>query len=212
MSKTALRATGSLAAFALASLVSVSAFAQDAITAPQGAEDAAPAREIVVTGSLIRGTPDDSALPVEVTTAEELTANGVTNPLEFIKDLPASGAVLGDSNQFSTASQGFQGVGSINLRGLGAQRTLVLFNNRRYMPSPGTGFTNTNLIPLFALDRFASARCHPGGRGYLRDYDQLLSQAAVGGVGTTVVSPLDLTCQGAVRQGRHGKACRSHRL
>ena len=155
MSKSAIRTAVSMAAFALASAWAMPSFAQDSTaTLPQNAEEDAPTGpEIVVTGSLIRGTPEDSALPVQVSTAEELTANGITNPLEFIKDLPASGAVLGDSNQFSTASQGFQGNGSINLRGLGPQRTLVLFNNRRFIPSPGDGFSDTNLIPLFALDR-----------------------------------------------------------
>lgn len=108
---------------------------------------------IVVTGSFIRGTPEDAALPVDVFSSEDLEQNGVSSPLEFIKDLPSVGAVLGDSNQFSTAAQGFQGSGSINLRGLGPTRTLVLFNGRRTMQSPGDGFTDTQLIPLFALDR-----------------------------------------------------------
>ena len=67
--------------------------------------------------------------------------------------MPSVGAVLGDSNQFSTASQGFQGNGSINLRGLGATRTLVLFNGRRTISAPGDGFTDTNLVPFFAIDR-----------------------------------------------------------
>ena len=154
MSQSVYRTAASLAAFALASAWAVPALAQDAGTLPQDAvDDTAPSQDIVVTGSLIRGTPEDSALPVEVTSSQELAANGITNPLEFIKELPSSGAVLGDSNQFSTGSQGFQGNGSINLRGLGPQRTLVLFNNRRFIPSPGDGFSDTNLIPLFALDR-----------------------------------------------------------
>ena len=74
----------------------------------------------------------------------------------FIKDLPQVGSVLGDTNQFSTAAQGNQGLGSINLRGLGPQRTLVLFNGRRTFTAPGAvggGFGDTNAVPLFALDR-----------------------------------------------------------
>ncbi len=109
--------------------------------------------EIVVTGSLIRGTPEDSALPVDVISTEELTAEGQTNPLDFIKDIPSVGAVLGDSNQFSSAAQGLGGVGTINLRNLGATRTLVLLNGRRTLVSPGDGVSDTNLLPLFALQR-----------------------------------------------------------
>lgn len=110
-------------------------------------------RTIVVTGSLIRGTPQDAALPVDVYTNEDLAKQGVDSPLEFIKDLPAVGAVLGDTNQFSTAAQGFQGVGSLNLRGLGPQRTLVLLNGKRTIQTPGAGFVDTQLMPLFALER-----------------------------------------------------------
>ena len=107
--------------------------------------------EIVVTGSFIRGTREDAAMPVDVFTAEDLGKQGITSPLEFIKQLPSVGATLGDSNQYSTASQGFQGNGSLNLRGLGPTRTLVLFNGRRTILAPGDGFADTNLIPIFAL-------------------------------------------------------------
>lgn len=108
---------------------------------------------IVVTGSFISGTPEDAALPVDVYTADDLATQGVDSPLEFIKELPSVGAVLGDTNQFSTASQGFQGVGSLNLRSLGPTRTLVLMNGKRSILTPGAGFVDTQLIPLFALER-----------------------------------------------------------
>ena len=63
MSKSAFRTAVSLATFALASAWSLPALAQDsAATLPQDAEeDATASPDIVVTGSLIRGTPDDSA-------------------------------------------------------------------------------------------------------------------------------------------------------
>jgi iron complex outermembrane recepter protein len=111
-------------------------------------------QDIVVTGTLIRGTARDTALPVDVFTSEQLQSEGQNNPVDFIKDIPAVGAVLGDSNQFSTAAQGAgAGVGSINLRGLGSQRTLVLLNGRRTIISPGDGIVDTNLLPIFAFDR-----------------------------------------------------------
>ncbi|NNC59685.1 MAG: TonB-dependent receptor [Erythrobacter sp.] len=110
-------------------------------------------RTIVVTGSLIRGTPEDAALPVDVFTSDDLAKQGVDSPLEFIKELPSVGAVLGDTNQFATSAQAYQGVGSINLRGLGPQRTLVLVNGKRTIQTPGAGFVDTQLIPLFALER-----------------------------------------------------------
>lgn len=106
---------------------------------------------ILVTGSYIRGSRTDGAMPVDIFTAEDLNRQGISSPLEFIKQLPSVGATLGDSNQYSTQSQGFQGNGSLNLRGLGPTRTLVLFNGRRTILAPGDGFADTNLIPIFAL-------------------------------------------------------------
>lgn len=108
-------------------------------------------RAIVVTGTLIRGTPEDSALPVDVFSSAELSSEGQTSALDFIKDIPAVGGVIGDSNQFQV--QGLGPVGSINLRGLGRTRTLVLLNGRRTIVSPGDGFVDTNSIPIFALER-----------------------------------------------------------
>ncbi|OYW13818.1 MAG: hypothetical protein B7Z50_06070, partial [Sphingomonadales bacterium 12-62-5] len=85
--------------------------------APQAAADTeAVESEIIVTGSFIRGTREDAAMPVDVFTADDLNKQGVSSPLEFIKQLPSVGATLGDSNQYATASQGFQGNGSLNLR------------------------------------------------------------------------------------------------
>jgi iron complex outermembrane receptor protein len=140
---------GGLAAPALAQTAGQAADQAGSRTA---AADPDPEAEIVVTGSFIRGTRADAAMPVDVFTAEDLNRQGVTSPLEFIKQLPSVGATLGDSNQYSTASQGFQGNGSLNLRGLGPERTLVLFNGRRTILAPGDGFADTNLIPIFALE------------------------------------------------------------
>ncbi|MAK60167.1 MAG: TonB-dependent receptor [Ponticaulis sp.] len=123
------------------------------IEAPEAEDDVAYQQKVVVTGSFIAGTPEDSALPVDVFNAEELDETGVSSPLEFIKSLPSVGSVLGDSNQFAAGAQGAQGQGSINLRNLGPSRNLVLLNGKRTISSPGDGFANTQLVPMFALER-----------------------------------------------------------
>lgn len=115
------------------------------------AQDPGENEIIVVTGSYIGGQIENGPLPVDVFSQEELDQRGIDSPLEFIKTLPSVGPVLGDSNQYSAG--GSQGVGSINLRSLGRERTLVLFNGRRFMSEPGDGAADTNLIPLFALER-----------------------------------------------------------
>lgn len=91
---------------AFSALVAGMAFAAPAMAQNEaaGAEEVPQSREIVVTGSLIRGTPEDAALPVDVVSTEELQNKGITSPLELIKELPSVGSVLGDTNQFSTAA------------------------------------------------------------------------------------------------------------
>lgn len=151
MTRFTLRHSCALGALAISALSAGPALAQAEVeTAGAAAPDDT---RIIVTGSYIRGTPEDAALPVDVFTADDLAEQGVDSPLEFIKELPSVGASLGDTNQFSTAAQGFQGVGSLNLRGLGPQRTLVLLNGKRTILTPGAGFVDTQLMPLFALER-----------------------------------------------------------
>ena len=140
-----------LAVFSVLAGTGTAALGQARPQQQAAAADAAET-EIVVTGSFIRGTREDAAVPVDVFTADDLNRQGISSPLEFIKQLPAVGAALGDTNQFSTSAQGFQGNGSLNLRGLGPTRTLVLFNGRRTVLAPGDGFADTNLIPIFALE------------------------------------------------------------
>lgn len=111
-------------------------------------------KEIVVTGSLIRGTPEDAALPIDVIGAEELSKQGAPSTLELIKALPVSNGVLGDSNQFDSRSQGSEGIATVNLRGLGPGRTLVLLNSRRLVPAGnGVPAVDINLIPTAAIGR-----------------------------------------------------------
>ena len=108
--------------------------------------------EVVVTGSFIRGTPEDAALPVDVITADEILRQGAPTLVELVKSLPSSAGVIGDSNQFGAGQS--TGSGNVNLRGLGSQRTLVLLNGRRMTNAPTTiGSVDTNLLPSIAIGR-----------------------------------------------------------
>ncbi|MGH8176008.1 MAG: TonB-dependent receptor [Steroidobacter sp.] len=118
------------------------------------AQDVSEVAEVViVTGSYIRGTPEDAALPVDVISSEELEKIGAPTTLELLKSLNVSNGVLGDTNQFDSRAQGSEGAGTVNLRGLGAARTLVLLNGRRMVTNPFTGAVDTNLIPMAAIGR-----------------------------------------------------------
>jgi iron complex outermembrane receptor protein len=123
---------------------------------PPGSDDAT-VEAVVVTGSHIRGTPEDAALPVDVIGRDELERQGAPSTVDLIKSLPVSNGVLGDTNQFDPRANGAEGSGSINLRGLGSERTLVLLNGRRMATNPvangGGGVVDTNLIPVAAIGR-----------------------------------------------------------
>lgn len=121
-------------------------------TAPDDAADAG--KDIVITGSIIRGTPEDAALPVNVIGAADLEKQGSPSAVELLKALPTSSAVLGDANQFDSRSQGAEGIATANLRGLSPQRTLVLLNNRRLVTAGnGVPAVDINLIPAAAIGR-----------------------------------------------------------
>ncbi|CAN1530834.1 CirA Outer membrane receptor proteins, mostly Fe transport [Caulobacteraceae bacterium] len=147
MRKIGYLAGGSALAMALSLGAASSAFAQE----PTEVE------AVVITGSLIAGTPEDAALPVDVIGAEELAKQGSPTTVELLKGLSVSNGVLGDTNQFDSRAQGSEGSGSVNLRGLGPTRTLVLMNGRRLPINPfalaGSGAVDTNIIPSAAIGR-----------------------------------------------------------
>jgi iron complex outermembrane recepter protein len=146
MSKRSVNKTLSLAIAAV--LYAATVQAQEA---PQSPEAEADLETVVITGSYIRGTPEDSALLVDVVTAEDLEAQGSPSIVQFVKTVTAGQAALGEANRFV----GGAGTANINLRGLGAARTLVLMNNRRLTdnPLPGAPGANLNFIPTVALGR-----------------------------------------------------------
>ena len=100
--------------------------------------------EVVVTGSYIRGTPLDAALPVEVYSQADLEDQGSPTALEFAKSLTISGPTTGESYYFGGPA--LTGSVNYNLRGLGADKTLILLNGRRMD-------INTSNIPSIALSR-----------------------------------------------------------
>jgi iron complex outermembrane receptor protein len=143
--------------FSSASVIAALAIGGWATTAAAQQQAPGEVSEVVVTGSFIRGTPEDAALPVDVISQEDLEKQGSPSTLELIKQMSVSSGVLGDTNQFDTRAQGSEGSGSINLRGLGAQRTLVLLNGRRMAPNPfgqgASGIVDTNTLPTAAIGR-----------------------------------------------------------
>ncbi|MCA3747441.1 TonB-dependent receptor [Phenylobacterium sp.] len=143
--------------FSGASAVAVAVGLMAAGAAQAQGSGPATVEEVVVTGSFIRGTPEDAALPVDVLTADELQKSGAPTIKDLIKTLGVSSGTDGETNQFS--SNGLEGLSNVNLRGLGPARTLVLLNGRRMVSAPygiaesAQTFVDTNLIPAAAIGR-----------------------------------------------------------
>jgi iron complex outermembrane receptor protein len=114
--------------------------------------------EVVVTGSRISAPNLESISPVTAITSEEIKTTGVVRIEDLLNSLPQ---VVAD--QGSGLSMGSNGTATLNLRGLGAQRTLVLINGRRLSggdPGAALGATpafasaaDINQIPVALIDR-----------------------------------------------------------
>ena len=150
---------GSLMAVGLA-LAAQSADAQVAKGATTAA--AAPAApevsEVVVTGSYIAGTPTTGTLPVNVIGADDLKKQGSPSTVNLVKTITAAQGSIGESNRFlGTAA----GAATVNLRGFGSARTLVLFNGQRMASSPAAvaiESVDINFIPNIAIGRIEILR------------------------------------------------------
>jgi outer membrane receptor protein involved in Fe transport len=119
-----------------------------AMAAPATAQETETA-EIVVTGSRIPQANLVTTSPVTQVTAQDITSAGVTRVEDMINQLPQAFAA-----QNSTVSNGASGTATVNLRGLGSVRTLVLIDGRR-MPygSPSDTAADINQIPGGLVDR-----------------------------------------------------------
>ena len=120
-------------------LISAPSFAQDA---EDGAEDGD--KPIVVTGSLVKRPNEDSAAPVTVVGAEDFKGQGATKVEDLFNSLPQVIAT-----QSSGVSNGADGTATVDLRGLGVSRTLVLVDGKRLMPGGigGGAGADLNFIP-----------------------------------------------------------------
>jgi outer membrane receptor protein involved in Fe transport len=121
------------------------ALAQDAdVTTADTAETTGEA--IVVTGSRIQRTDLESTNPVAVVSAEEFRLTGAVNVEQVLNTLPqVLPGVTGFSNNPGNGNV------TLNLRNLGATRTLVLVNGRRWMLADTNQLVDANTIPQFLL-------------------------------------------------------------
>ena len=141
-------ATNCLLAAALAAIPAGEVVAQEA-KAPDGS-----LVEIVVTGTLIKRTDYKAESPTSTLGSDAIAASGQ----------PSLDRVIGQMPQFA-AAQGAAQVGDVqgtvlfgggasysDLRGIGRNRSLVLMDGRRLMPSTPDGAIDLNTIPTSLID------------------------------------------------------------
>lgn len=114
--------------------------------------------EILVTGSRIRQNPNNSALPLQIITNQEISRNGISSPEQLIMFLSTNGTgadnLASNADVTSGAQRGTNGLSAANLRGQGAAATLVLLNGRRVAAHGLTGgAVDVNQIPFAAIER-----------------------------------------------------------
>lgn len=148
VSLTAKAIRSSLLAVAATSVASVSVFSVSAVAAE---EQVQKVERIAVTGSRIKRTDMETASPVSVIDAAAILSSGATSIDDVLQKMTSSGGAMTNA----AVNNGSGGNASMNLRGLGSNRTLVLVNGRRMIAS-GTGAASTvdlNTIPVSMIQR-----------------------------------------------------------
>jgi iron complex outermembrane receptor protein len=117
------------------------------------AQDAsAPIARVEVTGSSIKRADVEGSLPVQTVTAADIARTGATNTAELLTTLSAN-SMAGATNQAEGAGLSTYGESTASLRGLGANKTLVLVNGRRLGNYATDGAAvDVNSIPLASID------------------------------------------------------------
>ena len=124
--------------------------AQATIATP---EEELNGNEVIVTGSRIVRDGYSAPTPVSVISTEEIAREAPANISDFVNTLPS---VRGSSTPTTTngsLSNGGAGISSVNLRNLGAARTLVLLDGQRSVASDTSGTVDVNTIPQSLIER-----------------------------------------------------------
>ncbi|MCE2715287.1 MAG: TonB-dependent receptor plug domain-containing protein, partial [Acidibacter sp.] len=104
--------------------------------------------EVVVTGTRIAKPDLVSNSPISTVSAEQLEELNVINLETQLRQLPQ---FLPGATEY--INNGNPGAATINLRGLGSNRTLVLMDGKRLPPFGTSGAVDINLIPSAIIER-----------------------------------------------------------
>jgi outer membrane receptor protein involved in Fe transport len=126
------------------------ALAQETATAAateETAVDAVGEEELVVTGSRLKAAPLNSTQPVQYVGSQTIALQGVVNIVNLLETLPALQSSLSTAQANAAAP-------TLDLRGMGEERTLVLVDGRRHVAGiPGSAAVDISSIPSGLIER-----------------------------------------------------------
>ncbi|WP_374658947.1 TonB-dependent receptor domain-containing protein [Inhella sp.] len=131
----------------LAALIGAT-FGASLLATPALAQEAQKLERVEVTGTRVKSLGAASSSPITSVTSAEINSSQPMAIEEVVKSLPATIPAIGPGT-----NNGSGGFATIDLRGLGTNRSLVLVNGRRMVPATLTGVVDTNAIPVALLER-----------------------------------------------------------
>ena len=112
-------------------------------------DEEASLEEVLVTGSRLTKSNVTSSVPLVQIGAEEINSRGVARVEDVVNILPNVFV-----SQTVEVANGASGTSTLNLRGLGSQRTLVLIDGKRLpFGSPFSSSANVDMVPARMVER-----------------------------------------------------------
>lgn len=136
----------------LAYAISLIGFAGTLAPLAHAAEEAGVKKveKIEVTGSSIKRTAKEGALPIQMITSEDIKKSGVSSVTDLIQNLPS---MQGFTASAASVNGGGAGATTASLHSIGAEYTLVLLDGHRLAPFDTKGTINLSSLPLDAIER-----------------------------------------------------------
>jgi iron complex outermembrane recepter protein len=122
---------------------------QGAASAPTSNPERVELEIVTVTATRIERNGFQAPTPTTIVTAADLEKDGALDIAEYLNELPAFFPTATPSS--TTLSPTNKGGNFVDLRGLGPQRTLVLVNSRRHVPTLADGAVDLNAVPSAAI-------------------------------------------------------------
>jgi iron complex outermembrane receptor protein len=147
-----------LLAGALAVAFPLAGHAQAAPATEQASEAGQKIEAVLVTGSRVIINGDNSPTPVTAVRAQDLLSLQPSTIADALNTLPVFSSPRNQTSNPSGGAGGVSGGGNpaanqLNLRNLGAVRTLILFDGHRVAPTTANGTVDVDMIPQMLLQR-----------------------------------------------------------